>query len=63
MRTYFDGDLFAHLGERRAQIADYARQHYSWATVGEITCKVYTRLAADSCLAGIVSAPGATPAP
>jgi glycosyltransferase involved in cell wall biosynthesis len=63
MRTYFDGDPFAHLGERRAQIADYARQHYSWATVGEITCKVYTRLAADSCLAGIVSAPGATPAP
>jgi D-inositol-3-phosphate glycosyltransferase len=48
IRTYFDGDLFAHVGERRAQIVDHARQHNSWATVGETTYKVYARMAADS---------------
>lgn len=47
IRSYFDGDLYAHLEQRRPQIVDYARQHHSWATVAEITCKVYAGLVAD----------------
>jgi len=47
LRNYFNGDLYAHLEKRRSQIVDYVRQHHSWETVGEITCKVYASLMAD----------------
>jgi D-inositol-3-phosphate glycosyltransferase len=44
IQTYFDGDLYAQLPERRVEISDYARERYSWAKVGQTTRSVYARL-------------------
>jgi glycosyltransferase involved in cell wall biosynthesis len=61
IQTYFNGNLYAHLKERRAQIIDYARKRYSWATVGETTRSLYARLAADACSGDVVPAHITTP--
>jgi len=39
---YFSSELFAELPRRREEIAAYARQRYSWDTVGDMTRAVYT---------------------
>jgi len=46
IRRYFASDLYQELELRRPQIREYARQRYSWTTVGEITRDVYARLVA-----------------
>jgi D-inositol-3-phosphate glycosyltransferase len=38
---YFAGDLYASLTKRRPEIQAYAKERYSWATVGRITKQVY----------------------
>lgn len=53
IRTFFDGDLYRHQAEGRAEISRYARERYSWAKVGEMTRGVYTRLTGDTCFAGV----------
>ncbi|HLG59281.1 MAG TPA: glycosyltransferase family 4 protein [Vicinamibacterales bacterium] len=44
IETYFASDLFATLVGRRSEIRQFARERYSWATVGSITNQVYRML-------------------
>lgn len=44
METYFAGDLYAHLAERRRDIRDFANERYSWSKVARLTTSVYDRL-------------------
>jgi glycosyltransferase involved in cell wall biosynthesis len=44
LEQYFTSDLFAELPHRRVEISDYARQRYSWDTVGDMTQVVYADL-------------------
>jgi len=39
---FFSSDLFAELPRRRDEIIEYARQRYSWDTVGDLTNAVYS---------------------
>ena len=41
---YFESDLYKNLQVNRKKIMDHANERYSWHTVGEITCAVYSRL-------------------
>jgi glycosyltransferase involved in cell wall biosynthesis len=41
---YFDSDLFRNLELSRQSIADYGNRTYSWDTVGEIACALYSNL-------------------
>jgi D-inositol-3-phosphate glycosyltransferase len=44
IERYFASDLFENLGERRAQIQNFARERHSWERVGEITMNAYAGL-------------------
>jgi len=44
IETYFASDLYRRLGECRHAIVAYARERYSWETVGEMTRSVYDNL-------------------
>jgi glycosyltransferase involved in cell wall biosynthesis len=44
MERYFASDLFENLGERRAEIQNFARERHSWERVGEITMNAYAGL-------------------
>ncbi|HEX4349306.1 MAG TPA: glycosyltransferase, partial [Verrucomicrobiae bacterium] len=44
IENYFDGELYAHLKERRQNIRDFARERYSWSKVAQMTMAVYGRL-------------------
>lgn len=41
IEEFFASDLFAQLPSRRKEIADYAKERYSWDKVGEITLEAY----------------------
>jgi glycosyltransferase involved in cell wall biosynthesis len=41
---YFAHDLYTNLESRRSHIQRFADERYSWATVGQETCEVYSRL-------------------
>ena len=44
IQTFYDSDLFRNLDDNRRLIIQFARKHYSWATVGELTQPVYASL-------------------
>jgi len=44
IESYFSGEVYAHLPERREEIREFARQRYSWSEVARITTGVYDRL-------------------
>ena len=44
IETYFASELYQDLATRRQGIIDYARERYSWDTVGRITTGVYAKL-------------------
>ncbi len=44
IQRYFASDLFANLSRRRQEIQNLAREHHSWAVVGEITMNAYASL-------------------
>jgi glycosyltransferase involved in cell wall biosynthesis len=44
IETYFTSELYRGLATRRLAIIDYARERYSWDTVGRITTGVYAKL-------------------
>ena len=48
MQTYFASELYRNLGTRRARIAEFANEKYSWSRVAEITSAVYRELATHS---------------
>jgi D-inositol-3-phosphate glycosyltransferase len=44
IERYFSSDLYRELPVRRARIRQFAAERHSWATVGQLTEAVYTRL-------------------
>jgi glycosyltransferase involved in cell wall biosynthesis len=44
LETYFAGDLYGRLAERRPDIRAFARERYSWSKVARMTTAVYDRL-------------------
>jgi len=44
IERYFSSDLYRELPARRARIRQFAAERHSWATVGQMTEAVYTRL-------------------
>jgi len=44
IETYFAGDLYLNLKDRRRDIRDFANERYSWSKVARITTGVYSRL-------------------
>jgi len=49
--SYFKSELFRDLETRRAQIKDYANEHYSWSKVAAITTAVYSKFLSSGRLA------------
>lgn len=44
IKKYFESDLYDNLHSRRRFISEYAKQRYSWETVGKMTIDTYKKL-------------------
>ena len=44
LEVYFESDLYKELPRRRSEIRSYARERYSWDSVGDLTLRAYAQL-------------------